>query len=163
MKLDTFSVLLPLMRNGGAGSPSIGLTQCVLGGPKPTSVVRTEWHLDPSSRLAQHVGRKVRGCCAPVFGEGRCMGPHLTECHRGRGHTSVPSGNLIHPAVWPQQTWANNWEAVPLLGVGSPSDTMWRGPRPTSVPSGILIHAQPTPTSQTDRQDRTDRQVTTVR
>ena len=23
--------------------------------------------------------------------------------------TSVPSGILIHPAVWPQQTWAKNW------------------------------------------------------
>jgi len=33
--------------------------------------------------------------------------------------TSVPSGILIHPAVWPQQTWAENWGgAVPLLGIG---------------------------------------------
>ena len=23
--------------------------------------------------------------------------------------TSIPSGILIHPAVWPQQTWAENW------------------------------------------------------
>jgi len=23
--------------------------------------------------------------------------------------TSVPSGILIHPAVWPRQTWAENW------------------------------------------------------
>jgi len=31
--------------------------------------------------------------------------------------------------------------AVPLLGTaGSPSNTMWPGPRPASVPSGILIH-----------------------
>jgi len=29
--------------------------------------------------------------------------------------TSLPSDILIHPAVWPQQTWAKNWEgAVPL-------------------------------------------------
>jgi len=31
--------------------------------------------------------------------------------------TSVPSGILIYPAVWPQQTWAENCEAaVPLWG-----------------------------------------------
>ena len=24
----------------------------------------------------------------------------------------MPSAILIHPAVWPQQTWAENWEAV---------------------------------------------------
>jgi len=33
--------------------------------------------------------------------------------------TSVPSGILIHPAIWPQQTWAENWESVPLWGRGS--------------------------------------------
>jgi len=26
------------------------------------------------------------------------------------------------------------------VGAGSPSNTMWPGPRPTSLPSGILIH-----------------------
>jgi len=26
------------------------------------------------------------------------------------------SGILIHPAIWPQQTWAENWRAVPLWG-----------------------------------------------
>jgi len=29
---------------------------------------------------------------------------------------SILSGILIHPAIWPQQTWAKNWGAVPLLG-----------------------------------------------
>jgi len=51
--------------------------------------------------------------------------------------------------------------------VGSPSNTVWPGPRPTSIPSGILIHLtvwpqyHNTPTSQTyrtDREDKTDRQ-----
>jgi len=23
--------------------------------------------------------------------------------------TSVPSGIWIHPAIWPQETWAENW------------------------------------------------------
>ena len=28
--------------------------------------------------------------------------------------TSIPSDILIHPAVWPQQTWAENWGIVGL-------------------------------------------------
>jgi len=32
--------------------------------------------------------------------------------------TFIPSGILIHPAIRPQQTWAENWGVVPLLGVG---------------------------------------------
>ena len=36
---------------------------------------------------------------------------------------SIPSGILIHPAIWPQQIWADNWEltAVPLSGRGAGS------------------------------------------
>jgi len=47
--------------------------------------------------------------------------------------TIVPSGILIHPAVWPQQTWTENWGAVA-------SSTMHSGPRPTSIPSGHNRH-----------------------
>jgi len=28
--------------------------------------------------------------------------------------TSLPSGILIHVAVWPQQTWAKNWGLCPV-------------------------------------------------
>ena len=28
--------------------------------------------------------------------------------------TSIPSGILVHPAVWPQWTLAENWRALPL-------------------------------------------------
>jgi len=31
---------------------------------------------------------------------------------------TIPSGILIHPAVWPQRAWAENWGAVPLFGGG---------------------------------------------
>jgi len=52
---------------------------------------------------------------------------------------------LIHPAVWPQWTWAENWGggSAPFLGrgAGSPSNTKSTGPSPSSISSGILIHA----------------------
>jgi len=54
--------------------------------------------------------------------------------------TSVASGILIHPAVWPQQTLTANSGTVPLWGAGSPSKTMRPGSRSTALPSGILIH-----------------------
>jgi len=44
-------------------------------------------------------------------------------------------------------------------GAGSPSNTMWLGPRPTSIPSGILIHPTVWPryTNVTDWTGQTDR------
>jgi len=49
---------------------------------------------------------------------------------------------LVHPAVWPQRTLAENWGAVPVYGggAGSPSNTKSPGLRPASIPSGILMH-----------------------
>jgi len=32
----------------------------------------------------------------------------------GPRSTSVPNGSLIHPATWPQQTWAENWGLCPF-------------------------------------------------
>ena len=99
-------------------------------------------------RLATiYMGRKVRAAM-PLW-----PGPRPT---------SVPSGILIHLAVWAQQTWAKKWGLLcPLLrarGAGSTSHTKWRRaplgegaeptsntkspwPRPISLPSGILIYA----------------------
>ena len=72
--------------------------------------------------------------------------------------TTIPSGILIHPAIWTQQIWAENWGgAVPLWRKGSsPPNTMWPGPRPTCMPSFILIHPTVWPqyTTARDRQDR---------
>jgi len=50
---------------------------------------------------------------------------------------------------------------VPLLGgeAGSPSNTMWPGPRPTCTPSFMLIHPTVWP-QYTNVTDRTDRQRT---
>ena len=77
--------------------------------------------------------------------------------------TSIPSGILMHPAVWPQWTWAENWGggSAPFLGkgAGSPYNTKSPGPRPTCVPSFILIRPTVWPqyTNVTDRTHRTDR------
>jgi len=119
---------------------------------------RTRWRLHPSSRLAiVDMHRKLEA--VPLLG-GAATPSKTTS--PGPRFTSIPSGILIHPAIWPQQTWAENWEAVPLRerGAGSPTNTMWPGPRPTCVPSFILIHRTVWPqyTNVTDRQTGQDRQ-----
>ena len=43
-------------------------------------------------------------------------------------------------------------------GAGSPSNTLWPGPRSTSIPSGIFIHPAVWP-QYTNVSDRTDRQT----
>jgi len=90
---------------------------------------------------------KIGGSCATSGGAGSlCFGGAGSPCNTmwpGSRPTLVPSGILIYPAVWPQQTWAENWEgAMPFFwgGAGSPSSAIWPWPRPTSIPSGILIH-----------------------
>ena len=57
------------------------------------------------------MGRTLGYAVLPFWGD---LGRHLTQC---RLH-GLPNGILIHPAVWPQETWAKNWTAVPLLGEG---------------------------------------------
>jgi len=109
------------------------------------------------------MGRKL-GAVPPFLGE--AGSPSNTKAP-GKP-TSIPSGILIHPAIWPQRTWAKNWGAVSLLGggVGSLSNTMWPGPRSTCVLSFIPIHKTVWQqyTNVKDRrerqagQDRTDRQ-----
>ena len=71
--------------------------------------------------------------------------------------TFVPTGVLIHPAVWPQQTCTEKWGFCGTFregGAGSPSNTMSPGPRPTSVRSSVLIHPAVWPqyVNVTDRQ-----------
>ena len=55
----------------------------------------------------------------PLFGEGE-LGPHLTQSPGPRS-TSIPSGILVHPAISPQATWAENWGALSLWGRGAGS------------------------------------------
>ena len=53
-------------------------------------------------RLATiYTGRKVGAAVPLSVGE---LGSHLTQCGIGMRPTSVPSGILIHPTVWPHYT-----------------------------------------------------------
>jgi len=107
------------------------------------------------------MGPKVGGCCAPFRGGGYGS-PSKTMWH-GPRYTSLPSGTLIHPAVWHNRHRLElGGEAVsPFFGggrargAGSPSNTMWPASRPISVPSGILIHPTVWP-QYTDVTDRID-------
>ena len=92
----------------------------------------------------------------PIFGGGAgCPSNTMLPWLRS---TSLVSGILIHPAVYPQQTWAKNWggEGCAPFGVraGSPSNTMWHGLRPTHA----KLHLDPSnrlaTVHQRHRQDR---------
>jgi len=102
---------------------------------------RTAWHLHPSSCLATtDTGRKLGGSAALPLGGG--VGSTSNTMLPGLRPAFIPSGILIHPAVWPQETWAENWGRAPFYWRdGSPSNAVSLGPRPTSLPSGILIYA----------------------
>jgi len=91
------------------------------------------------------------------------LGPNLAQCSLDQG-PPLRSAILIHPAIWPQWTWAKNWGGAgrpPPLGEGElgPHLTQYGQGRglPTSMPSFILIH--PSVWSQyTNVTDSTDRQ-----
>ena len=112
-------------------------------------------------RLASiDMGRKLGHI--PFLGE---VGLPSNTMSPGPRPTSVPSGILIHPAIWPQRTWSENWGLCPLFlgGTGSPSNTTWVGPRPTT--RHVKLHLDPSSCLATmhqrrrqDRQTRTDRQ-----
>ena len=114
------------------------------------------------------MGRKL-GAPLPPFWGGEAGSPSNTKSP-GTRPTSKPSDILIHPAIWLQQIWAENWGPIfgPYLlqpngwmvlgplwgrGAGSPSYTMWPGPRPTCMSSFILIRPTVWPqyTNVTDR------------
>jgi len=76
------------------------------------------------------IGQKLG---AVPFWEGE-LGPRVWP---GLRPIIVPSGILIHPAVWLQQTWAEIGGCAIRGGAGSVFNTMLPGPRPTSVRSGI--------------------------
>jgi len=86
--------------------------------------------------------RKLEGIVPPFLrGRGGGAGSLCNTMWPGPRPTFIPSDILIHPAVWPQQTWAKScWSScAPWGGAGSAFNTMLPGSRPIFVPSGILI------------------------
>jgi len=93
-------------------------------------------YLDKKS--STDMSRKVVGLLPscpspPFFGGGRSWVPSNT-LSPGTNPTSIPSGILIHLAVWPHHTWAENWWLCPFLeGELGPHLTQYglcRGQRP---------------------------------
>jgi len=89
----------------GAGSPSNTMSP----GPRPTSVPTAEWHLDSYSLLTTTHQRhnkhrqKIGGCTFFFWGGGGLV-PIYNTMWSGQRSIFVPSGILIHPAVWPEYT-----------------------------------------------------------
>ena len=100
------------------------LTQCWLGRGLPPYHVAS-WCIQPFSHN-RHGPKSGGGCCAPL---GRAGSPSNTMWP-GLRPTSMPSGILIHSAVWPQQTWTKKCGGCCALleGAGSPCNTMSPGP-----------------------------------
>ena len=121
--------------------------------------LRAKCHLDPSSRLATiDMGRKVG--LFPFLG--RRAGFPSNTMSLGSRPIFLPSGILIHRAIWPQQIWPKigscapfgEWDLVPILHNVARAETYLRAKFHLD-PSNRLatIH-------QHYRQERTDRQTT---
>jgi len=123
--------------SGGSWAPSITKWP----GLRCTHVPTTKWHLDPPFGHNRHLP-KIVGLCP--FGGGS---PSNTMWP-GPRPTSTSSGVMIHPAVWPQQTWAENW------GRGSASI----GVSPHLTQCGRGLPPSQTGETDTDRQTGQDRQ-----
>ena len=102
-------------------------------------------------------GPKIGGLCH--FSHGGTGFPRLTMLP-GPRPTFVPIGILIHPAIWPQWIWAENWGCAPFGGAGSHITQCGRCLPPCQVSSSsIQPFGHNTPTLQADRQTEHDRQT----
>ena len=77
------------------GEMGLRLTQCGMG-----RVVHTKWRLHPYSRLATIDMKRKLGAVPLLGGEAAATPSNTTS--PGPRFTYVPSGILIHPAVWAQ-------------------------------------------------------------
>jgi len=86
------------------------------------------------------MGQKFGGVGVPFFSGGSWV-PIEHKVAWAEAYP-IPSGILVHPAVWPQRTLAENWGACPFRGGElGPHLRQCRLAEAYSVPSGILIHA----------------------
>jgi len=121
-----------------------------------------EWPFNPSSHLATiDMGRKLGGC-VPFFGG--AASPSNTMLP-GPRPTSVPSGILIHPAIWPQYMGRKlGGCCAPLSGEGELGPHVTRCHLGQGLPQcqisscSIQIFGHNTPTLQTGQRDRQYRQ-----
>ena len=88
------------------------LTQCGRGRGLPACEVSSS-SMQPFGHN-RHGPKIGRGDCAPFFERG--TGSPSNVMSLGQRPTSVPCGILIHPAIWPQQIWAENWGLCPFGG-----------------------------------------------
>jgi len=93
------------------------------------------------------MGRKLEA--VSPFAEGEAGFPSNTMS-LGPWPISVPIGTWIHPIIWPQQIWAENWgvcdplgerELGPHLYLEISTYTMWPGPRPAFLPVKFRLDA----------------------
>jgi len=64
------------------------------------------------------MGQNWGAGAVPLGGGAGSASDTMLSYHRTKWPISVPRCILIHPAVWPQQTWAENWGALPPFGEG---------------------------------------------
>jgi len=144
--------------------PPFGMgAQCgLVQGPLPCQV--PSWSIQPFGHNGH--GPKI-GEVAPLPFEGGKAGcPSNTKSH-GPTSASIPSGILIHPAIWPQQILAENWRLCPF-GEGKLGPHVTQYVQGRGLPAKFhvdrsnhlaTVHQRHKQDSQTDRQtDRQERQ-----
>jgi len=124
---ENWGLLCPF---GGVGSPS----NTMWPGPGIPPCQVAFYSIQPFGHNRH--GPKV-GAAVPLSGE---LGLHLTQCRLGRGSPPYTKWHLDPSGRLAKTDMGRKLGAVPLIGGGSPSNTIWPGPRPTIVPSGILIY-----------------------
>ena len=82
-----------------------------LSSPETKFLIRSEYKSSAIDEMGDRGhnrnGPKRGGCC--TLSRGGEAGSLSNTTWPGPRPTSVPSGVLLHPAVWPQQTLAENW------------------------------------------------------
>jgi len=77
-------------------------------GLRPNSILSGILNLDAPSHLSTiQMGRKLAGGAPHIRWGGKTGSPSNTKSP-GLRPTSIPSGILMHPAVWPQEKWDEN-------------------------------------------------------
>jgi len=106
----------------------------------PKAYLPAKCHLDPSSRMGTiDMCRKlVEGLCS-FFSGG--TSPRLPQCGLSRG-LLYTKWHLDPSSRFATIDMGRKLGVCLLVGrlAGSPSRTMWSGPRPTKIPSAIMIY-----------------------